>query len=391
MKNLRHYALLLISIFASVACLIDGRGAEGPSTMSNYLVYVGTYTGPKSQGIYAYKFESATGKVTPLGLAGVSNNPSFLAVHPNHKFIYAVSEQVDYEGKKSGSVSAFSLDPKTGKLKLLNTLASGGAEPCHIWIDKTQKYALVANYGSGSVAVFPILPDGRLGKATSVIQHTGHSINPERQEGPHAHCILSSPDNHYVMAADLGTDHVVIYRFDDAHGMLTPNTPPFAAVKTGSGPRHLAFHPNGNFFYVNSEMGNIVTAFAYDASHGTLKELQVITTLPADFKGASTTAEIAVHPSGRFLYCSNRGHESIAVYSIDSAKGTLTPVEIVPSGGKEPRSFEIDPTGHFLIAANQNSNNIAVYRIDQKTGRLTATGQVAEVQAPVCVKFAPMQ
>jgi 6-phosphogluconolactonase len=391
MKNLPYYLLLLIPIFVSGACVIEARGAEGPSTMSNYLVFAGPYTGPKSLGIYAYKFETATGKLTPLGLAGESNNPSFLAVHPNHHFVYAVNERGDYEGQKSGSVSAFALDPKTGKLTLLNVVASGGVDPCHISIDKTRKFALVANYGSGSVAAFPILPDGRLGKATALVQHTGHGIDPERQEAPHAHCILPSPDNHFVVAADLGADRVVIYRFDATHGTLTPNTPPFAAVKSGSGPRHLAFHPNGKFLYVNSEMGSIVTVFSYDSAPGTLKELQTITTLPGDFKGASTTAEIAVHPSGRFLYCSNRGHDSIAVYSIDPVKGTLAPVEIVSSGGKEPRHFEIDPSGNFLLSANQNSNNLAVFRIDQNTGRLSDTGQVLEIQAPVCLKFAPMQ
>jgi 6-phosphogluconolactonase len=389
MKN--HCLLLLIAIFVSGAWLIDARGAEGPSTMSNYLVFAGPYTGPKSLGIYVYKFETATGKLTPLGLAGESNNPSFLAVHPNHHFIYAVNERGNYEGKKSGSVSAFALDQKTGKLKLLNIVASGGVDPCSLVVDKTQKFVLVANYGSGSAAVFPILPDGSLGKSTADVQFTGHSIDPKRQEGPHAHCILPSPDNRFVLVADLGTDQVHVFRFDAAHGTLAPNNPPFAAVKAGSGPRHLAFSPNGKFLYVNSEMGNIVTVFAYDAAGGVLKELQTITTLPKDFTGNSTTAEIAVDHQGRFVYCSNRGHESIAVYAIDPAKGTLTPVEIVPSGGKEPRNFELDPSGHFLLSANQNSNNITVFRIDPKTGRLTATGQTLEIQAPVCLKFAPMQ
>jgi len=359
--------------------------------MANFFVYVGPYTGPKSQGIYVYKYESATGKLTPLGLAAESTNPSYLAIHPNHRFVYAANEIGNFAGQKSGGVSAFAMDRKTGKLTLLNEVASGGIDPCHLMVDKTGKYVLVANYTSGSVAAFPILADGRLGKASSFVQHTGHGINPERQQGPHAHCILLSPDNRFVLAADLGADRVVVYRFDAALGKLTPNDPPYAEVKAGSGPRHLAFHPNGKFLYVNSEMGNIVTVFSYDAAHGTLKELQTISTLPKDFKGQSTTAEIAVHPSGRFLYCSNRGHESLAVYAIDPVKGTLTLVEIVSSGGKEPRSFELDPSGHYLISANQNSDNLTVFHLDANTGRLTPAGQVLEIGAPVCVKFVPME
>lgn len=391
MKNKRYSALVFLTFLALSGWLVSALGAERPGTMDNYFVYVGPYTGPKSQGIYVYKFESATGKLTPLGLAAESTNPSFLAVHPNHRFLYAANEIGNFAGQKSGGVSAFAIDRKTGKLTLLNEVASGGLDPCHVIVDKTGKYVLVANYSSGSVAVFPILADGSLGKASSFVQHTGHGIDHERQEGPHAHCILPSPDNRFVLTADLGTDRVVVYRFDANQGKLTPNNPPYAEVKAGSGPRHLAFHPNGKFLYVNSEMGNIVTVFSYDAANGTLKELQTLTTLPKDFKGQSTTAEIVVNSSGRFLYCSNRGHESIAVYSIDPLKGTLTPVEIVSSGGKEPRSFEIDPSGHFVISANQNSDNLTVFHLDMKTGRLTPSGQVQEVGAPVCVKFMPME
>lgn len=391
MKNKLCCVLMLVTLFAVGGLWVSARGAERPGTMANFFVYVGPYTGPKSQGIYVYKYESATGRLTPLGLAAESTNPSYLAIHPNHRFVYAANEIGNFAGQKSGGVSAFAMDGKTGKLTLLNEVASGGVDPCHLMVDKTGKYVLVANYTSGSVAAFPILADGRLGKASSFVQHTGHSINPERQQGPHAHCILPSPDNRFVLAADLGADRVVVYRFDAALGKLTPNNPPYAEVKAGSGPRHLAFHPNGKFLYVNSEMGNIVTVFSYDAAHGTLKELQTIPTLPKDFKGQSTTAEIAVHPSGRFLYCSNRGHESIAVYAIDPVKGTLTLVEIVSSGGKEPRSFELDPSGHYLISANQNSDNLTVFHLDVNTGRLTPAGQVLEIGAPVCVKFVPME
>ena len=363
---------------------------------TTYLVYVGTYTEPQSnsKGIYAYRYDTRGGKLTPLGLAAETVNPSFLAVHPNRRFLYAVNEIANYKGQSSGAVSAFAIDAATGKLKLLNQVASRGADPCYVTVDKSGKYLLVANYTGGSVAVFPVLEDGRLGEASAFVQHSGHGPNPERQEGPHAHSIDLSPDNRFAMVDDLGLDELLVYRFDAARGTLAPNDPPgqkFAKLDDGAGPRHLAFHPGAKFAYVVSEMHSSVAAFAYDGGEGAFRPLQTISTLPKGFAGHNDDAEVEVHPSGRFLYASNRGHDSIAVFSIDAAKGTLTPVEYVPTLGKEPRAFEIDPTGTLLFAANQKSDDIVVFRINAKTGRLTKTGKVLEVGAPVCVKFVPAE
>jgi 6-phosphogluconolactonase len=302
-----------------------------------------------------------------------------------------VNEVGKYKGQSSGAVSAFAIDRVTGKLTLLNEVPSRGADPCYITLDKSGKHVLVANYTGGSVAVFPVLDDGRLGDASAFVQDQGHGTNPERQEGPHAHSIDLSSDNHFALVDDLGLDQVITYRFDPAKGSLAPNEPAFAKVEAGAGPRHLAFHPNGKFAYVINEMHSTVTAFAYDSAGGALRSLQKNSTLPPGFTGQNDDAEVQVHPSGKFLYASNRGHDSIAVFAIDPTKGTLTPVEDIPTRGQTPRSFEIDPTGSLLFAANQKSNNIVVFRIDAGTGRLTATGQVLEVAAPVCVKFVAIE
>jgi len=391
MKKLVHYAVLLTTLFAACVRLVNARGGERASTMSDYLVYIGTYTGPKSQGIYVYKFAAATGKLTPLGLAGEATNPSFLAIDPSHRYLYAVDEIANYDGKKAGGLSAFSIDPKTGKLTLLNAVPSGGPGPCHVTVDHTGKYVLVANYDVGSVAAFPILADGRLGKATAFLPHTGRSVDPKRQEGPHAHSIYVSPDNRFVVSADLGTDQVYVYRFDSTKGTLTPNDPPSAAVPPGTGPRHFAFDPKAKFGYAIEEMGSSLTAFSYDAARGVLAPLETISTVPKDYKGYNDCAELYMHPSGKFLYGSNRGHDSITVFSIDPVKGTPTPVQYVSTEGKTPRGFGIDPTGSYLIAGNQDTNTLVVFRIDAKTGRLTPTGQKEDVQAPVCVVFEPAE
>jgi len=369
---------LLLAAFGSAA---SGKPAD------KYLVYVGTYTEPQSQskGIYAYRYDASSGKLNSLGLAAEAINPSFLAVHPNRRFLYAVNEVADHLGKSSGAISAFSIDAATGKLKLLNQVASLGADPCYITLDKSGKFVLVANYTGGSVAVFPVLPDGRLGKASAFVQHTGHGTNPERQEGPHAHSIDLSTDNRFAFVDDLGLDELLVYRFDAEKGMLTPNDPPFAKLDAGAGPRHFALRADGKFAYVVSEMQSSVTVFSYDA--GAFRRLQTLSTLPKDFSARNEDAEIEVHPSGKFLYASNRGHDSIAVFSIDQAKGTLTLVEHVPAGGKEPRHFEIDPAGKRLFVENQKSDDIVVFRIDEKTGRLTKTEEKLDVGAPVCVKF----
>ena len=370
--------LLLFTVFATAA-----------PRSGKYLVYVGTYTGEgtKSKGIYAFRYDAATGQVTPLVLAAETTNPSFVAAHPNGKFLYAVNEVGDYKSPNSGGVSAFSIDRATGKLTLLNELPSRGADPCYITVDRTGKFVLVANYTGGSVIVYPILEDGRLGEASAFVQHTGHGPNAERQEGPHAHSIDHSPDNRFAFVDDLGLDALLVYKFDAAKGSLTPNDPPFAKLDPGAGPRHFALRPDGKFAYVVTEIGRNVTVFSNDASSGKLQRVQTLTTLPADFTGRNDDAEIEVHPSGKFVYASNRGHDSIAVFAVDPGKGTLTTIEITSTGGKEPRSFEIDPTGTLLFAANQKSDNIVVLKIDAKTGKLTPTGQVLDIGSPVCVKF----
>jgi len=359
-----------------------------PAQGGDYLFFVGTYTqdGSSSKGIYSYRYDSGSGQVTPLGVAAETVNPSWVTLHPNGRFLYAVNEIGNYKGPNSGGISAFSLDRSTGKLTLLNEVASRGADPCYITIDKTGKYLLVANYTGGNVAVFPILSDGKLGEASAFIQHTGHGPNAERQEGPHAHSIDLSPDNRWAYVDDLGLDELLVYKFDAAKGTLTPNDPPFAKVAPGAGPRHFVLHPSGKSAYVVSELGRTVTVFSNDSSKGTFRLEQTISTLPQGFTDRNDDAEIEVHPSGKFLYASNRGHESIAVYAID-AGGKLSLVEITPTGGKEPRSFEIDPTGKLLFAANQKSDNIVIFRIDPKSGRLTPTGQKLDVPSPVCVKF----
>ncbi|MBI3664749.1 MAG: lactonase family protein [Acidobacteria bacterium] len=387
MKLSCRLSLFLMALLAALSLTPAVPGAEKSAGKGEYFVYIGTYTGEKSKGIYAFRFDAAKGQATPLGLVAEESNPSFLAVHPNRRFLYAVSEIGDYQGKKSGAVSAFAIDPASGKLTFLNKVPSRGDGPCHLSVDKSGKCVLVANYGGGSVAALPVKEDGRLGEASAFVQHTGSSVNPQRQEGPHAHSINVSLDNRFAVAADLGLDEVLVYHLDPVKGSLTPNDPPFAKVNPGAGPRHFAFHPGGRFAYVINEIQSTVTAFAYDASRGTLKELQTISTLPAGFKGESYTAEVQVHPSGRFLYGSNRGHDSIAVFAIDPAQGTLTALEQVSTQGKTPRNFGIDPTGSYLFAADQGSDKIVLFRIDPKTGRLTPTGQTLEAPSPVCVKF----
>jgi 6-phosphogluconolactonase len=384
MKITRRICVLISALCAPLLLLSSAPKKVKTAAKSQYLAYVGTYTTKtNSKGIYAYRYDATNGNFSSLGVAAESADPSFVAVHPNGKFLYAVNE-----AGKNSMVSAFALEPKTGRLTLLNQLPALGEDPCYISFDKTGRYALVANYSSGNIPVFPILPDGRLGEHTALVQHDGAlGPNKERQDGPHAHWIETSRDNHFALAADLGLDEVLVYKFNAAKGTLAPNAPPFTKLHAGSGPRHIAFRPDGKFLYVISELSSTVTTFRYDAKAGTLRELQTVTMLPKEFSGRNDTAEIAVHSNGKFLYASNRGHDSIAVFAIDHAKGTLTFVSRVPTGGKEPRHFAIDPSGNYLLAENQLSNNIVVFKIDLATGGLNPTGQVIEVPSPVDLTF----
>jgi 6-phosphogluconolactonase len=387
----RRFAILLLSA-ASLLLFAVAASPQKQTPNKPYLVYVGTYTNKTaSKGIYAYLFDPSVGKLISLGVAAESEDPSFLAAHPNGKYLYAVNEIDHFGAQKSGAVSSFAIDPKTGKLTLLSQASTKGVGPCHISLDKTGKFVLVANYDGGSIAVFPIREDGSLAPASAFVQHSGSSINKERQESPHAHWIGTSPDNRFALAADLGLDEILVYRFNASKGTVAPNTLPFAKLNPGDGPRHFAFHPNGKFAYVLTEMGSSVTAFAYKASNGSLSPVQTVSTLSIlrkDYSGPKEAAEIAVHPSGKFLYASNRaGIDTISAFSIDPAKGTLHLKDEYPTMGKTPRTFSIDPTGKFLLAANQESNNIVIFRIDATTGALSPTGEVTEAPAPVCITF----
>jgi len=368
---------VFIAVAFSLAALSSG-------SMESLPVYFGTYTQGKnsSKGIYRSMLALETGKLSDPVLAAEARNPSFLAIHPNGKFLYAVSE-----ANRAGSVSAYVIDTEAPDLKFLNEQPSGGVGPCHVSVDHAGRNLLVANYGSGSASVIPIKPDGRLGEPTGFVQHEGSSVNPERQKGPHAHSINVSPDNRFAFVADLGIDKIMIYRLDVEKGTIIANDPPFAKVKPGAGPRHFAFHPNGKYAYLINELDCTVTAFAYDSALGALTEIQTVTTLPKGFGGSNTCAEVCVHPSGKFLYGSNRGHDSIVVYRVDLAKGTLTLVEHETADIKIPRNFNIDPTGAFCLVANQGKDSVVVFRIDQETGTLEPTGHKISVARPVCIRL----
>lgn len=352
------------------------------------LAFVGTYT-KKSKGIYAYRWNAADGRLTEIGLAAETTNPSFLAIHSNRKYLYAIGE-ISGGGKK-GAITAFAIDAANGKLTQLNQQNTGGPGPCHVAVDQRGLCVVAANYGGGSVVSLPIKADGTLGEAVSFFQHEGSSVNKQRQSGPHAHACNLSPDNRFVFVCDLGLDKIMCYQLDSATAKLTPNDPPFTTAEPGAGPRHLAFHPTGKFAYVINELGNTMTAFEYDAPHGSLKAIQSLSTLPAGFTNKSSCAEVEVHPSGKFVYGSNRGHDSIVVYAVDQNNGKLTLVEHQSTQGRAPRFFGLDPSGQWLLAANQDTDNIVVFRVDTATGKLTPTGQNIQVGAPVCIKFLPVR
>ncbi len=351
-------------------------------------VFLGTYTRGSSQGIYKCRLDMSSGNLSDLELAAETVNPSFLALHPNGQYLYAVGEIDDFGGQKAGAVSAYRIDRETHRLKLLNQKPSGGRGPCHLVVDHEGGHLLVANYGGGNCAVIAISADGKLGEQTSFHQHVGSSVNPNRQQGPHAHSINVAADNKFAFVADLGLDKVIVYRFATNTGTLTPHDRPAVSVPPGGGPRHFAFHPSGKFAFANNEILSSVNVFRYDANKGVLTLLQTISTLPAEHKGNST-AETQVHPSGKFVYVSNRGHDSIAVFRFDAEAGKLSKIENESTQGKTPRNFGIDPTGTFLLAANQSTNDVFVFRIDKATGALEPTGHKLDVPTPVCVKFLP--
>jgi 6-phosphogluconolactonase len=380
-KIYRFIYIALITLFMN-ACA---------SPTHEYLVYVGTYTGTGSEGIYAYRFNPASGELKSIGLVAKTDNPSFLVMDANGKFLYAVNELDSFQQKASGAISVFSINKETAALQLMQQIPSLGAAPCHVSLDKSGRYLLVANYNGGNAAVFPIASDGTLGQQSAFIQNSGSSINAARQTGPHAHFIQVTNDNNYAMIADLGIDQVIVQKFDSNAGTLTPLDSGFVKVTPGSGPRHLAYAPDGKFVYVLNELTSSISAFTFDQSSGKMNEIQVLSTLPDNFSGSNSTAEIAIDAQGKFLYASNRGDDTIAIYSIDNSDGKLTFIDRIPTGGKTPRHFEIDPSGQWLFAANQNSDNIVVFKIDQTNGQLILQSEISGISSPVCVRFLEAQ
>ncbi|HET6569697.1 MAG TPA: lactonase family protein [Rhodothermales bacterium] len=350
-----------------------------------YTLFVGTYTQGASKGIYIAQMDAETGRVEVVD-AVASADPSFLALDPTQRHLYAVNELMEFEGERQGAASAFTVDPDGAGLRFAGQQPTGGGAPCHVALDGTGRYVVVANYMGGNVAVFPVAPDGGLGARSDLVQFHGSGPNKKRQEAPHAHQVIFDPANRYVFVCDLGTDRVMGYRLDAEQGKLRHVSS--ASLPPGSGPRHLAFHPNGGQAYVVTEMASTIVRCAYDPASGTLTARESVPMLPADFEGESTAAEIAIHPSGRFLYASNRGHDSIVVYAIDPASGMLSLVQHQSTLGKTPRSFTIAPGSRFLLVANKDSDSVISFALDAETGRLAPTGDSTEIPMPVCLLFA---
>lgn len=359
------------------------------ATSKDPFVYIGTYTEndeSQSKGIYVYRMDSSSGELAFVSEAKGILNPSYLEIHPEQRFLYAVNEVQSFSGKEGGGVSALSIDAPSGALNALSAHSSHGQDPCYISIEQTGRFALVANYSSGSVAMLPIHADGKLGPATDVVQHAGSSIHPERQTSAHAHCILPDPHNRFAIAVDLGLDKLLVYEMDLELGKLKKQNE--VNVKAGAGPRHLTFHPNGQYAYLINELNSTLTVYRYQSATGSFEELQTLPALPADFTGENLCADVHVSPNGNYLYASNRGHDSIACFFIDQTTGELIYLRHTDCGGREPRNFAIDPSGTFLLAANQNSHTIVTFRIDSESGELSKTEPEAPVSMPVCVKFA---
>jgi len=375
----------IITQFAVCAALI--LGCSPAFAAGKYIAYVGTYTGgpADSKGIYGLQADG-NGHYKALGLEAEVADPSFLATDPHNRFLYAATER----GRPTGFLNSYAINPATGALRFLNRVPAKGTSTAHLIVDQTGHWLLAANYGSGSVISYALKPDGSIGEMVDFHQHSGSSVNPKRQQGPHPHEVVLSSDNRFVFIPDLGADKIFSYRLDTSTGKLSPNDPAFTEIMPGFGPRHLIFGKSGKFAYLLGEMGSKVIALSYDAAHGKLTPIQTIATIPADFKDENNSAELALDASGRFLYASNRGHDSTSVFSIDSSTGQLKLVQIEPTGGKTPRNIAIDPSGRHLLAANQDSNRIVVFNRDQHSGRLTPNGEVLDVPSPVCILFVPL-
>jgi 6-phosphogluconolactonase len=383
-KLTRRKFLQVAGSTATALALFRYEGLARTRLAAEQKVYVGTYTSGKSEGIYICRLNMSTGELKHFKTVKNVKDPSYLTIDQKRRFLYAVNEVSQFEGRPSGALSSFSIESKTGDVSYLNQKASEGGSPCYVTLDRTGRFALLANYESGNVSVLPIKRDGSLGEAVSVVQHSGSSVNRERQQGPHAHCIVLDKANRYAFAVDLGIDKIMAYRFDSKKGSLINHAS--VEMKSGAGPRHLTFHPNGRYAYVINELDSTMTTFSYDSNRGVLRPRQTVSTLPAGYSEANSCADLHVSPSGRFLYGSNRGHDSIVVYAINPRSGELALVEHVSTGGKTPRNFVIEPTGTFLLAANQKSDSVVTFRIDRQTGRLKPTGHASEIPTPVCLK-----
>jgi 6-phosphogluconolactonase len=354
----------------------------------DHVALLGTYTGGESRGIYAVRLNSETGELSKPELVAELSNPEFLALHPNGRYVYALTQVPGADRKSSGAVAAFAVEPDSGRLTLLNVETTGRGSLTHLAVDATGKMIVAASYGGAYVVSFPLAEDGKVGKRASLIPHTGPlGPNHARQDAPHPHSVTLSPDNRFAFVADLGQDRMFAYRLSPAQGSIVPHEPAFATMEPGAGPRHSKFSPDGKSFYILDELDSTVTSCRYDAKRGVVEPFQRISTLPEDFKGKSTTSEVRIHPSGRFVYAANRGHDSLAVFSRDGETGALTRVEIVPCGGENPRNFALSPDGAWLLCAHQTSDNLSVFRVDPSTGRLAITPHGAHVPKAVCVLF----
>jgi 6-phosphogluconolactonase len=378
--------ILLLPLLLPLVLLEESAQA---SSATRLYVYVGTYTTGESRGIYRYMFDSGDGSLKFLGIVAGVVNPSHLAIHATGRYLYTANEVERYEEQDSGYVTAFRIDPLSGNLRPINRQATNGSSPCYVTTDHSGRVLLVANYGGGSVSAFPIREDGSLGPISSLIQHTGSSVHPARQQGPHAHAIVPSPDNRFALAADLGLDQILVYRLNPQEATLLPNEPSSHSVKPGSGPRHLVFHPDGRHLYVVNELSNTVDVFSYRSDDADLTYLESHSTLPRGYRGRNSTAEILVDETGRFLYASNRGHNSLTVFQIEES-GRIKPVSLHSTEGISPRNFRITPQGDYLLAANQRSNTVVVFKRDPNTGLLSRTQLLLTVPSPVCVRFLPL-
>jgi 6-phosphogluconolactonase len=380
---MNHWSVPL-SLFLTVAMTSMLRADDA-------LVYFGSHSTGPGKGFSVAHFDTETGVLGKPEFMVEAPSPAFFVISPDGRHLYTCNSLERFMDQAGGGVSAYSIDPASGKLTFLNSQPAGGGDTSHCSLDHSGKFLLAANYNGGNFAIFALNPDGSIGKRTALVQHSGSSVDPRRQTHAYAHCIKLDPTNHFVLVTDLGVDQLFVYRFDETNGTVTPIDPPSVAVKPGSGPRHISFHPNGKWLYLVNEMASTVYVYAWDSAHGVLSESQTISTLPDDFKAVSTTAEIEVHPNGKFLYVSNRGEDAIAMFSIDQQTGKLARIGSVPTQGKVPRNFAIDPSGKWMIVTNQDSSNAIAFKIDPATGKLTQNGQPVAVPSPFCERFYLLQ